>query len=428
MNPIHQLLLYDNKTLLDIVGEDGPSTTYPVTTRRSPIVLFSRQDDDVILTLPETPPVKFPAFPNMVSVEHDAAVGKSICSVGHTIKRRIDYYAKCVHLIDYSVLMFIEMIVGQIKQLNNRLKHLQSLTNAVSSRFSQLVANHRRFLVLTQMVASNHESTTQPLQDKLEDIINNKVESEKVVRDSLKTILPVTAQLYERVVVGKQLRQQWHPPSASDPISIDRTPNRAATYVSKLRESWQHLLRDRAARTLTFNDEQFHLLEKMKMKETAKCLENLMTSVTGTLHHTTDTLADWCKVAKVQRVQTEIEEADVDKHESVLESFQETLSNTEELYHLTLSELLAVIKDRKILIDSKMVVQDLENISDNSNTSVDAAELSDKQKARKNHCNKTKIKKSLQEFSEKQDEVMKLVEQNGAIIKQFNQIMSLHPS
>lgn len=46
---------------------------------------------------------------------------------------------------------------------------------------------------------------------------------------------------------------------------------------------------------LTFNDEQFHLLEKMKMKETAKSLETLLASVTATLHQTTDNLADWCK-------------------------------------------------------------------------------------------------------------------------------------
>lgn len=46
---------------------------------------------------------------------------------------------------------------------------------------------------------------------------------------------------------------------------------------------------------LTFNDEQFHLLEKMKMKETAKSLETLLASVTATLHGTTDHLADWCK-------------------------------------------------------------------------------------------------------------------------------------
>ena len=44
-------------------------------------------------------------------------------------------------------------------------------------------------------------------------------------------------------------------------------------------ESWQHLLRDRASRTLTYNDEQFHILEKIKMGETVKVIEDLLNKV-----------------------------------------------------------------------------------------------------------------------------------------------------
>lgn len=51
--------------------------------------------------------VKFGSFPALVSVEHDATVGKSLCAVGHAVKRKIDYFSKCVHLIEYSVLMFM---------------------------------------------------------------------------------------------------------------------------------------------------------------------------------------------------------------------------------------------------------------------------------------------------------------------------------
>ena len=48
-------------------------------------------------------------------------------------------------------------------------------------------------------------------------------------------------------------------------------------------ESWQHLLRDRASRTLTYNDEQFHILEKIKMSETIKVIEDLLLKVTNCL-------------------------------------------------------------------------------------------------------------------------------------------------
>lgn len=62
-------------------------------------------------------------------------------------------------------------------------------------------------------------------------------------------------------------------------------------------------------------------------------------------------------MAKVQRVQTEIEKADVEKHEALLASFQDTLGDTEESYHLTLSELLATMKDRKLQDDVRLQVE-----------------------------------------------------------------------
>lgn len=44
-----------------------------------------------------------------------------------------------------------------------------------------------------------------------------------------------------------------------------RAPQRASTLVDRLRDGWQHLLRDRATRSLTYNDEQFHVLERIKV-------------------------------------------------------------------------------------------------------------------------------------------------------------------
>ncbi|XP_066961952.1 inhibitor of nuclear factor kappa-B kinase subunit epsilon isoform X3 [Macrobrachium rosenbergii] len=452
MNPANQLILYDNKHLYDLVDSEQPASSYPSTTQRTPLVLFSKQDDDISLTLPETPAAKFGSFPALVSVEHDAAVGKSMCSAGHAIKRKIDYFSKCVHLTEYSVLMFIEVMIQELTKLQNRMGHVQSLTSAVSDRFSQLVANHRRFLMLTQMCGGNQESTTQPLRERLEDLVNNKVdaeksepstqqqaidrleelvnvtaESDKVVRDSLYSIVPVVNQLHERVVSGRQLSRQWQQ-GGNDVNAVERAPNKAATYVTKLRESWQHLLRDRAARTLTFNDEQFHLLEKMKMKETAKCLETLLAAVTATLHHTTDTLADWCKVAKVQRVQLEIEETDVQKHEALLTSFQATLSDTEERYHQTLSELLAAIKDKKLQDDPILQAEMQDSGKNKQNEQGDSTKHKDSQKSKKEDINKAKVKLSLQEMCEAQEHVMKLLEENGKIIKSFQRLAVLSDS
>lgn len=53
-------------------------------------------------------------------------------------------------------------------------------------------------------------------------------------------------------------RGLWCPWSA-------KASQRAATLVDRLRDGWQHLLRDRATRSLTYNDEQFHVLERIKV-------------------------------------------------------------------------------------------------------------------------------------------------------------------
>lgn len=44
-----------------------------------------------------------------------------------------------------------------------------------------------------------------------------------------------------------------------------KASQRATTLVDRLRDGWQHLLRDRATRSLTYNDEQFHVLERIKV-------------------------------------------------------------------------------------------------------------------------------------------------------------------
>ncbi|XP_076033468.1 I-kappaB kinase epsilon isoform X2 [Oratosquilla oratoria] len=426
MSPVDQLVLYDNKHFTEIIDKDLEGRSYPSTTPHTPLVLFCKQNDDVTLTLPEVPAVKFTNFPASVSVEHDAATGKAFCSVGHAIKRKIDYYTKCVQLIEYSVLMFIEVIVNQLKSLQNRLGHIQDLTTAISDRFSQLVANHRRFMMLTQMIGGNQESITPPLRERLEDLVNNKVDTEKEVRDSLNAVVPVVNQLYERVVTGGQLRKQWQQANV-DVASIERAPNKANSYVTKLRESWQHLLRDRAARTLTFNDEQFHLLEKMKMKETAKSLEALSSTVTGVLHHTNDNLADWCKVAQVQRVQTEIEETDVEKHSLHLQSFQSALSDTEEKYHHTLSDLLASIKDKKLQDDSRLQSED----SDTSEGKEVKERGSISQpcfKCKLAEQEKRKVKEEFRELWQIQDEVMKLVKVHESVVKQMENVSYISQS
>ena len=64
--------------------------------------------------------------------------------------------------------------------------------------------------------------------------------------------------------------------------------------MDRLRDSWQHLLRDRATRSLTYNDEQFHALEKIKVAETGKRIKALLNDdVKPAVALEAECLADW---------------------------------------------------------------------------------------------------------------------------------------
>lgn len=74
-------------------------------------------------------------------------------------------------------------------------------------------------------------------------------------------------QHHNRFVIDDDLNRQWQ--AANRQIkgpNEERSYERMKHFVERLRESWQHLLRDRATRSLTYNDEQFHALEKIKVR------------------------------------------------------------------------------------------------------------------------------------------------------------------
>lgn len=73
-------------------------------------------------------------------------------------------------------------------------------------------------------------------------------------------------QLHTRYVAEQTLTREWS--SCTRGLSCPTetcAAARARTLVDRLRDSWQHLLRDRATRNLTYNDEQFHVLERIKV-------------------------------------------------------------------------------------------------------------------------------------------------------------------
>nr|CAG4649967.1 EOG090X01SN [Sida crystallina] len=264
----------------------------PTTSMDSPILLFNRDNNNIVHTKDPTV-LKFSPFPTAVSVETDASVAKQCCSVGYAIKRRIEEMARAHQLMHQAVHNLSHCLIGQLQLLSTQSAHCEE----------QLAAWNRQYHLWQKL----HVAVKDVL--RLASFTDTATQSELVTQMS--STIPSVQQLNQRVVRDAALAKEWA--VASRPSNaLHGVCGKALTYVTRLKESWQHLLRDRAARVLTYNDEQFHLLEKIKMTETFKSLESLLNiDCLPTITTTADSLADWYKMAQAIVLQTEILAKDV---------------------------------------------------------------------------------------------------------------------
>lgn len=106
---------------------------------------------------------------------------------------------------------------------------------------------------------------SQQYDDIIAEIKSLKLKMTKLKSDFDKVVDPVR-QLHEKTVTDENLSREWKNNTRNIRCPCKTRANaRVKSLVERLRESWNHLLRDRATRSLTYNDEQFHALEKIKV-------------------------------------------------------------------------------------------------------------------------------------------------------------------
>ncbi|XP_024940050.1 serine/threonine-protein kinase TBK1 isoform X3 [Cephus cinctus] len=316
--PAHaQILLLGEITLTSLVEESTPGKGYPTTTHDRPVMLFSRENNNVILPVESELP-KFPVFSNLVSVENDASQAKVACSVGHVCKRRIDRLAYCSKQCQDSVEAFNGLVTADLTRVLEKCQRSKELTKAVED---------------TAMAIERSENLARHIAKKfgMQLNINNKhwrKELDSKSKELLVELAPAVTQLHQRYVKESSLRAEWESNTRGLWCPwITKASHRASTLVDRLRDGWQHLLRDRATRSLTYNDEQFHVLERIKVTETGRRIKSLLeTECVPAMTQRSEGLGDWYKMAQTVYLQTQILDKDVDNYERALESFSYTLS------------------------------------------------------------------------------------------------------
>ncbi|XP_017082519.1 LOW QUALITY PROTEIN: serine/threonine-protein kinase TBK1 [Drosophila eugracilis] len=317
-----QILLFNNEHLEKKVTPRTIAKAFPVTTTEQPIFLYSNDDNNVQLPQQLDLP-KFPVFPPNVSVENDASLAKSACSVGHECKRRVDIFTSMDILIKKGVEHFIEMLITTITLL---LKKTESFDNLLSTviDYADVVQSMAR--------VTKGDQELKALLTALEN-----------VKSDFDGAADVISQMHKHFVTEDELNDQWTSSMHGKKCPCRTRASAQAKYlVERLRDSWQHLLRDRATRTLTYNDEQFHALEKIKVDHNGKRIKALLLdNVNPTVAQIAECLADWYKLAQTVYLKTQILEKDVRDCERKLNGIRD------ELYHIK-SEL-------KLDVDTKTI-------------------------------------------------------------------------
>ncbi|XP_030380475.1 serine/threonine-protein kinase TBK1 isoform X2 [Scaptodrosophila lebanonensis] len=304
-----QILLFNNEHLEKKVTPRTIAKAFPVTTTEQPIFLYSNDDNNVQLPQQLDLP-KFPVFPSNVSVENDASLAKAACSVGHECKRRVDIFTTMDILIKKGVEQFIETLITTISLLFKKTKSFDNLLGTVID-YADVVQS------MTKVTKGDQE--LRALLNALDDAKND-----------FDSAADVITQMHKHYVTEDTLNDQWTTSMRGKKCPCRTRASAQAKYlVERLRDSWQHLLRDRATRTLTYNDEQFHALEKIKVDHNGKRIKALLQdNVSPAVAQMAECLADWYKLAQTVYLKTQILEKDVRDCERKLHTIRD------ELYHI----------------------------------------------------------------------------------------------
>ncbi|PSN34189.1 Serine/threonine-protein kinase TBK1 [Blattella germanica] len=333
----NQILIYQDSELLSVVENTTPGHGYPTTQEDKPLMLFSIENNNVSLASDEDVP-KFPTFPTLVSVEKDANLAKEACSEGHACKRRVEKLSRSSLLTHACVEQFIALVSKDLENIEMKSQKLQDVTRCVEEMKEAILRGRSTLHKLSKSLGTGNRQ----IAIDNEDISSMSTPSSKFIND----LAPLIQQQYQQWVTENALHREWLSSTRCLPCPAKlHAPARARSMVDRLRDSWQHLLRDRATRSLTYNDEQFHVLERIKVGETGRRIQALLDAeCQPAVAQLADCLADWYKKAQTVYVKVRIFDRDINEYEARLNTFAHHLSEADITFHQKLQDALGQTK------------------------------------------------------------------------------------
>ncbi|XP_050550690.1 inhibitor of nuclear factor kappa-B kinase subunit epsilon [Spodoptera frugiperda] len=314
-----QILLYKDQLMQTVVDDNTLGKEYPETTAEEPLILFNKNNNNVSMA-PEPDVPKFPVFPNIVSVENDASQAKTACSVGHVIKRRVEALCAASVLCGACVARWTALLGARLARVAARAQQLL--------QHAHLAHTAARALDLAPGAGAGAGESWAAVAG--------------LVAAEAGSLRAAAAALLQRHA-APALRAEFDAAARLAPCPSElRLHVKAKTLVDRLRDSWQHLVRDRATRSLTYNDEQFHVLERITVAETARRARALLQRAAPLARARADAIADWYKVAQTVYLQTQILDKDVSSAELKLLTLAARIQDAEHSLRHQLSEQAVV--------------------------------------------------------------------------------------
>uniref|UniRef100_A0A1B6MIR5 Protein kinase domain-containing protein n=1 Tax=Graphocephala atropunctata TaxID=36148 RepID=A0A1B6MIR5_9HEMI len=316
----NQILLLNDSHFYSIVKRSTPGRMYPHTEEIEPIYLLSNDPNSNAAFIPERDIPKFHEFPREVNVENDASLAKTACSVGHVCKRRVESYSKCSQLTHNCVQMFNVVVSNELTSVLNKNNSLTSVYKNTEKMIECVVRGQISLRNLTGSKSSSLDwkSQLEMLKKKLNDNLGLSIQ-----------------QLHTEHVSEQALSEKWSSlVSDKECLSKTRAAERSRTYIEQLRDSWQHLLRDRATCVLTVDDKEFHKLEKIKIIKVGRTLRTLLESeVVPSITKLADCLADWYNLAHSVYVKARILDNEMDLLQEQLDALVDKMLEADVNFH-----------------------------------------------------------------------------------------------
>ncbi|XP_076350603.1 serine/threonine-protein kinase TBK1-like isoform X2 [Tachypleus tridentatus] len=418
IQPKSQLLLYQNDRLEKHVDIDVQLSEYPQTTSRNPLRLLHRDITEVTAqTGLGQLTARFPTFPTAsVNLEHDASLAKICCSVAQAVQRLVERSDRCYTFLTKFPNILTTLISEEAKLLATTLSQVEETANNLDNCLKMFVNRHALLAKILEFWPYKH--TAQSDLDQLAGLITSKKESQAAVHNHVKSLKARIKSFEDKFLKGKHAQQQWEQ-SISQCIIVSRCVETASIYVQKIRESWQSLVRDKAARTLSYSDEQFHILEKIKIQQTGQKLFSLLQDTClKACHQVSQKLDDWYNAIQVAMVQCECLQKEIHTCVEMVKSHGITLEETKQELETT----------------TEKIISSLKNTLPQENTGGCLAETEKLQcKEKRIRSNKSSIKhripvkllKDIMELQESQSSLWNILQENEAMIAQLDQVMFL---